>query len=183
MKPNPSKPDIVEEIVRKSGPICAKDVYELCDELTDHTAACAVLNALRKQERVVVIGHDQRGRMLYAIPGADIAAPLPESFEPPPARNRKAAAKTDATTTRRTAPAPADAPQITHSAPPDADQLAPPPVIVLAPAPVPDPVALERGWLSINGNGELRIGETSLSREQTEQLGHFLLATSDLWDL
>ena len=158
-----SKSDAVEAIVRERGPLCAKDVYEACDILNNYTDACGVLNSLRKRNRVEVIGKDERGRMLYAVPGADVAV----AAAPPPARRVKAAAS----------PAAADVPQITHYKTP-AHQVAPPPDGELVQAHDPNLAA----WISINERGQLQIGGMPLSREQTHQLGQFLRATERIWD-
>lgn len=156
-----SKPDAVEAIVRERGPLCAKDVYDACDILNNYTDACGVLNSLRKQDRVEVVGKDDRGRMLYAVPGADVAV----AAAPTPARRAKAAA----------APA-ADVPQITHYKTP-AHQVAPPDGELVQ---AHDPNLV--GWISINERGQLQIGGMPLSREQTHQLGQFLRATERIWD-
>lgn len=156
-----SKPDAVEAIVRERGPLCAKDVYEACDILTSYTDACGVLNTLRKRNRVEVVGKDARDRMLYAVPGADVAV----AAAAPPARRAKAAA----------APAAADVPQ-THCKNP-AHQVAPPGGELMQ-AHDPNLAA----WISINERGQLQIGGMPLSREQTHQLGQFLRATERIWD-
>lgn len=156
-----SKPDAVEAIVRERGPLCAKDVYEACDILNNYTDACGVLNSLRKQDRVEVVGKDERGRMLYSVRGADVAV----AAAPAPARRAKAAAS----------PA-ADVPQITHYKNPP-HQVAPPEGELVQ---AHDPNLA--GWISINERGQLQIGGTPLSREQTHQLGQFLRATERIWD-
>lgn len=156
-----SKPEAVEAIVRERGPLCAKAVYEACDILSSYTDACGVLHSLRKRNRVEVVGKDERGRMLYAVPGADVAV----AAAPAPARRAKAAAS----------PA-ADVPQITHYKNP-AHQVAPPVGQFLQ---APDPNLA--GWISINERGQLQIGGMPLSREQTHQLGQFLRATERIWD-
>jgi guanylate kinase len=63
-----AKTDLVEDCVRRRGPISARDVWQGVDELHDYTQACAILNSLRKQGRVLLVGEDSQGRNLYGTP-------------------------------------------------------------------------------------------------------------------
>lgn len=154
-----AKTDRVEACVARKGPISARDVWQAVDELSNYTQACAILNSLRKQQRVELVGQDAYGRNLYATPGtAALAVAEPEPpAEPPRKRGRKEP----------------DQAQITHWKEP-VHQVAPPaePPIPLEVAKPDDPDM--DSWLSVNDRGQLQIGAMWLSVEDTRALLRFL---------
>lgn len=155
-----AKTDLVEDCVRRRGPISARDVWQGVDELLDYTQACAILNSLRKQGRVLLVGEDSQGRNLYGTPPAEGVAEAPPAEEPPKPRRKKA-----------------DVAQVTHSEP----------VPPAAPAPEPAPESQlhaddDHVHLAITNDGELTVGPVVLTRTQTEQLARFLEATAGVWD-
>lgn len=154
-----AKTDLVEACVQRKGPISARDVWESVDELVDYTQACAILNSLRKQGRVELVGKDAYDRNLYKTPGA--TAPAATEPEPPVDTRRKRGRKE------------ADEAQVTHYKEP-VHQVAPPPE---PPAPLEvgqrDDSSMD-SWLSVNDRGQLQIGAMWLSVEDTRALLRFL---------
>jgi hypothetical protein len=149
-----AKTDLVEDCVRRRGPISARDVWQGVDELLDYTQACAILNSLRKQGRVLLVGEDSQGRNLYGTPPAEGVAEALPAEEPPKLRRKKA-----------------DVAKLTHSEPDS------------TPAPEPQATSDdEHMHLAITSDGELTVGPIALTREQAVQLARFLEDTASVWD-
>jgi hypothetical protein len=149
-----AKTDLVEDCVRRRGPISARDVWQGVDELPDYTHACAILNSLRKQGRVLLVGQDAQGRNVYCTPPSAGVTDAPPAEEQPKPRRKKA-----------------DVAQLTHSEP------EPPPTH--EPQATSDD---EHMHLAITSDGELTVGPVVLSREHVVQLARFLECTAAVWD-